>query len=487
MTHNQEILEKHIKYTDMYKPNTLYWGLGIENELYFEFEKKQSVTKEFFLGNHKRERYSVDYYSSYKKDIMERGFKYLANKYDNFDIPLLMNSHSLSKTDSLNNPQTLYTKLTQPNPKFNGTVLTKILFNNSKYLLDNYDKNYVYEGDIIEFITLDFFNTTLEKVLNELQLIKTKYIETVQDILKNNNIFSEYGSINFIKQNHPFGILLTNINNISIFNNGTLHFNVTLPTMLDDKNNIVDMELFTKQHSIYIKLIQYMEPLLLCIYGSPDPFSYIKTKSILDPFLENTMFSSSSQRCAVSRYISIGTYDTDIMKRGKLLTDSIKLFKVATESYGWYKQYHEYSAYNKLNELGYDINFHKHHNHGIELRFFDHIDCIKKIEEAFEFIIYLGDYCLSIDSVDNPIINPIWNNIVIDTMKYGLDTQLNDNYLYLFSKCFNYTFIDKTINDLYYSIFKLLKERSKKNNSFSKYVLKPIKVIDKNVLIYYDI
>ena len=29
-----ELLSKHVKYVDMYKPNQLYWGLGIENELY---------------------------------------------------------------------------------------------------------------------------------------------------------------------------------------------------------------------------------------------------------------------------------------------------------------------------------------------------------------------------------------------------------------------------------------------------------------------
>jgi hypothetical protein len=471
-----ELLEKHVKYTDMYKPNTLYWGLGIENELYLEFEKKINITQEMFLNNHKRERYSVDYYTGYKKHVMERAFFYIAKKMKTFDLPVLMNSHSLSKTDSANNPQTLYTKLAQPNPKFNGITLSKLLFTSSKYLQENYNKNFVYEGDIIEFITLDFFNTTLEKTINELITIKNKFIETIQEIMIKNNIFNEYGSINFIKDNHPFGILLTNMNNISIFNNGTLHFNITLPTFLDDKNNIIDMNQFTKQHAIYIKLIQYMEPILLCIYGSPDPFSYIKNKTD-DPFLENIMFSSCSQRCAVSRYISIGTYDTDIMKPGKLLTDPITLFKVATEPYGWYKKYHDYSAYNKLSEIGYDINFHKHHNHGIEVRFFDHISDIKKLEEAFQFIIYLGDYALSIDALDNPIISPTWNNLVIDSMKYGLDLHLNNNYLYLFSKCFNHKFIDKTVNSLYYNIFNLLKERSRKNNSFSKYVLKKPNVI----------
>jgi len=34
----KQILDKHIKYHKYYKPNTTYWGLGIENEFYLQFE-----------------------------------------------------------------------------------------------------------------------------------------------------------------------------------------------------------------------------------------------------------------------------------------------------------------------------------------------------------------------------------------------------------------------------------------------------------------
>ena len=33
-------LDKHKKYFDYYNSNELYWGLGIENELYLEFNKQ---------------------------------------------------------------------------------------------------------------------------------------------------------------------------------------------------------------------------------------------------------------------------------------------------------------------------------------------------------------------------------------------------------------------------------------------------------------
>lgn len=482
-----DILAKHIKYSDMYQPNQVYWGLGIENEVYLEFEEKMKVSKQKFIENHKRERYSVDYFSSYKSDVLNRAFLYIVSQMESTDselsLPILMNSHSLISTDKSNNHCTLYAKGTPSNPKFDGKTLSNILHRN-EYLKNSYDVNYIYEGDVIEFITLNFFNTTLEDTINELEYNKMQFIQSVQSVFKKNDIYTKYGEINFIKENHPFSILLTNINNIAIFNNGTIHLNITLPSRLDADNKIADMVQFTKEHSLYIKLIQFMEPLIISIYGTPDPFSYIVTNNNKDTFFENVMFSSCSQRCAVSRYIGIGTFDTDTMERGKLLTDEINRFKIATESYGWYNKYHNTSAYNKLSAIGYDINFNKHYNHGIELRFFDHISDIERIKEVFEFIIYLGDFALS--SLDtpcgNPITNPTWNDLVVDCMKYGLELKLNKNYIAMYNNIFNYQFISLDIKSLYFEIFDLLKLKSYKNNMFSKYVL-----ANKNKIMYSNV
>ena len=61
-----EMEEKHLKYREQYKPNEVYWGLGIENELYLEFEKKLEIKEENFIKSCKRERYSVNYFENYK-------------------------------------------------------------------------------------------------------------------------------------------------------------------------------------------------------------------------------------------------------------------------------------------------------------------------------------------------------------------------------------------------------------------------------------
>ena len=61
---NNDLL-KYSKYKSKYYPNEIYWGLGIENELYLEFEIKKNINKDFFIKNHNIERYRIDYFSNY--------------------------------------------------------------------------------------------------------------------------------------------------------------------------------------------------------------------------------------------------------------------------------------------------------------------------------------------------------------------------------------------------------------------------------------
>ena len=71
------IQNKHVKYINDYIKNDIFWGLGIENEVYLEFENKKNVNRTFFLNNHKRERYSVNYYTNYKENFKNEVFKYV--------------------------------------------------------------------------------------------------------------------------------------------------------------------------------------------------------------------------------------------------------------------------------------------------------------------------------------------------------------------------------------------------------------------------
>jgi hypothetical protein len=452
--------DKHTKYKNSYGKNELYWGIGIENELYLEFEKKLTVDKKKFLNSHKRERYSVDYYKNYVEEHKNCGFFY-ESFVDSIELPVLMNSHSLTKTDQYNQPKILYTKLCEPNPKFCGKTLWELAMKNS-YLANNFQKNFTFDGDTIEVITLNFYNTQLSKVLDEYKQIKKDIIGNLRSVFSENKIFEEYGEIGFIKGNHPFAIYLTNFHNIGIFNNGTLHFNITLPTQLSEDCWIADKAEFIKIHKNYIKLIQFMEPFFLAKYGSPDKFSTIACDN-------SKLFSACSQRCAVSRYIGIGTYDTDSMKNGKLLQDDACLFDVVTKDYGWYNQYYRDCAYIKGDKMGYDVNFNKHYNHGVEIRFFDHIADDSKISDVFEDLIYLGDWALENDITENPIKSVIWNGLVVKCMRQGKNTQLSFEELELYNSIFRTKFWNKDICELYDEIIE--STYSTKGKLFSKYTI----------------
>jgi hypothetical protein len=236
----------------------------------------------------------------------------------------------MTLTDRYNQPKTKYTKRNEPNPLFNGETLWDFCKKNNEYLSTNFDKTFTFDGDTIEIMTVDFYNKSIKDVLDEHATSRKNLIDNLNKVFVENNIFQEYGRIDFMKKNHPFAVHLTNMNNVAMFNNGTIHINITLPTKLDNNSKIQNKLEFIEKHKNFIRVIQYLEPIILSIYGTHDPFSEY-----------DCAFSSSSQRCAISRYIGIGTYDTNYMKTGKILQESVDNIVVAKEEWGWYNKYYQ--------------------------------------------------------------------------------------------------------------------------------------------------
>ncbi len=465
-------LEKHEKYLGLYKSNELFWGLGIENEFYLECENRPEISKDFFLNNHTRERYSVNYFSNYNQELKNDAFAH--TNQTNIDIPILINSHSFTDTDKNNNHKTLEKSKTLinkqirinekqrntnksteikgkiSNPDFFGKTLGEEILESNKDLFNSFNKTWLYDGDTFEITTLNFYKTDVKEMIGELEKYKNDFISNIQKYQHDTHLFSEFGKIKIMEKNYPFALHMTNLNNIGIFNNGTLHYNLTLPTELDDKMLIVNQEKFNNEHKEAIKIIQWFEPLLVSVYGTPDYFSQIANYS------NSKKFSASSQRCAVSRYIGLGTYDTDYMPKGKVLLTELANFP----DYFWYNKYHETSAYNKLDKIGLDINFNKHYNHGIEIRFFDHISRPELIMESFEFIIYLIDSILETNvTLDNPIKIKQWNDLVCNIMTHGKKYSMTIDEISYYEKILNMKIESTNIYDVYYEIFSKLKTK----------------------------
>ncbi len=456
-------IDKHSKYKNFYGDNELYWGLGIENELYLEFENKFKMTKGEFVHNKKKERYSVDYFSNYKNNFITsmliNYFEKNSVTNDIIDLPQILNSHSFTKTDIYNNSKTLYTKNQEPNLLFSGETLIEVLEKNDIYFL-NSDK-WLFDGDLIEFTTLNFYKTKLINVVLELEELKKEFINNLNNNFEQLNIFSSYGKIKFMEKNHPITTHLTNLNNVGIFNNGTLHFNLTLPTYVSN-GQILDKKNFIATHKEAIKIIQWFEPIIIAIFGSADPF--------VELIESNEAYGSkSSQRCAISRYISIGTYDSDLMETGKIVTKKISQMDFTSNSFWWFNRFHENSVYTKLDEIGYDINFNKHWNHGIEIRIFDHIINPDDIYKCFEYIIYLCDRIYTNNfNIVNPIKNEIWNGLVYGCMRYGKEYVVNFEEKEMLESILGFKIVSESIENLFEETYLNL---SKNKGEFSKLVL----------------
>jgi hypothetical protein len=414
-------LPKHLKYRKNHHANDFFWGLGFEHETYLQATKTLYVSHVDVWNNRRPERYSVSYYNSYKSNALEQGMALYFKDVSSIEIPILINSHALSKTDVFNQAQTLYQKNTPPNTNFCGETYHEYLMRQSAWLKDNYENIYLFDGDIIEFTNLDYYKATLNSVIRELSGQHQRFIEEVNKYPPpSQSILSSFLPLKIQEHNWPIATYTTNLKNYAMFNNGTIHINITLPTELNADKQIVNWQSFREKHMIFARLIQWFEPLLIANFNTPDPFSKISGS-----------FSAASQRLAVSRYIGVGTFDTSECPIGKIL----QVEKASLPwSLDWYNEfYKDCDGYNELSTVGLDINFNKHENHGLELRFFDSMP-LERLKECTEFIIWLGD--LAVDLYENktsnlliPQKNAAWIKMTVGAMTEGKNFCVNQNLL----------------------------------------------------------
>ena len=344
--------DKHFRYMNSYDSSyTLFWGLGIENESYLMMDTKYNHS-DFKKLKLKSERYSVNYFNNYKSDELIQTMKHLYTL-NKLTYPVYINSHTFQKTDIHLEHRTLYDNSSTPNSLFIES-LHDILLRENNFYKKEYGSSIVFDGDSIEFITQNFYNTTVHSCVQELISTKRRFL------IECSPFFRKWGWNSISFPDHNYGIttfLSTNKQNLGICNNGTYHINITLPTLI--KNGIIiNRNKFIYQHIQYIKCIQMIEPLIIACYGTPDIFSLVNKKN-------SKNYSMGSLRVTLSRYISLQTFDTDHPVNGKLL-----LLPKSNDSKYWYNQLHD-MPYQINSEIGADINFNKFKNHGIEMRFLD--------------------------------------------------------------------------------------------------------------------
>ena len=347
------ILPKHGRYQVAYKKNEVFWGLGIEHEFYLETGQYDTVAIDDIILHNKPERYSVRYNTIYNEDLYEKALLDIGQQLPELTIPILYNAYSWLKTDISDQHKTTYTKVPRPNPAFSGHTIHELLCKSSDWLKENHDVAYTFDGDTFEIMTQEFYRATVEECIKEYVCARRRFVEEIQ--------YNSGGALlntRIMGRNYPFSRYKTNPANIAMFNNGTVHINITLPTRLNEDGRIAAWPRFVDQHRSLARAIQWIEPLWIAVYGAADPLAASKQWG--------SNFSAGSQRGAVARYIGIGTYDTEEMPRGKILQKD-----VSSGMYPWYDTFYgRCGGYKRLDKIGMDINFNKHPNHGLELRFF---------------------------------------------------------------------------------------------------------------------
>jgi hypothetical protein len=151
-----------------------------------------------------------------------------------------------------------------------------------------------------------------------------------------------------------------------------------------------------------------MEPFMIAVFGTKDPLSEVNPK-----------YSKGSQRCAVSRYIGIGTYDTQAMPTGKIVTVPVEDIRGSQTDFWWYNTYHANSAYVPLKEI----------------RFLDWFP-EERLKGLIEFYLCLADASLHGAMPAEPVMSKAWNDFVVSVLNEGLGAIVPADMIIALSKLF---------------------------------------------------
>ncbi len=410
-----------------------YWGIGLENETYLQFEDPLIVTGKFIHDNIGFERYSLDYTTCYQSGILDPLLKKAFEGNEYYQVSRMINSHSLEKLDIHYQHKTLAVPKTavdetipEPleNPLYTGKSIMELFLEGQPYNIQSMitQRNKTmgcvhFDGDSIEFVTKYFENRTVIDSCKELKATKKLFLDKINasGILNETLYFPDYNS--------GLNMFMTNQENLVLFNNGTYHFHITLPTLTED-SRIVDYDAFEKTHANAIYMLQWFEPFFIATLGSPDIMGVISEKYTLDK-----KFTLGSMRNAMSRYIGVGTYHKS-MPKGKILTykveDFRKLLKFSKQENIWWRdQIETYMGYELLSEVGLDFNQEKMYQSGFEFRSLDEFP-EQNLKDVLYALILICEHSLNIADVSWGHDSEVWNNLVFKVLKSGYLTEINE-------------------------------------------------------------
>lgn len=357
----------------------------------------------------------MSYYRAYKAAALTAALaKVVADVSGGLTVPVLMNCHSLMDCDVFGEHALTYEREPKANPRYAGKTMYEWASEHNPWLRDELGRVFMWDGDTVEFMTQDFYCATVERVMRELVTGRNRFVAEMNR-LPRAGVLAGYGPLRLASPvNEPWATYLTNQRGVAMFNNGTIHINITLPTRLGWNRRPLCWRSFLEGHRRLARLIQWMEPLWVAVYGSGDPFA---ARGL-------GRFAAGSQRLAVSRYIGLGTFDTDTMPQGKIL----QLPREPLGPLPWYDWLHARTDYEPMDVIGLDLNFYKHHCHGLELRFFDQMDDAS-LRAVMEDLVTLMDIAQSSPTIPNPRGDVRWQRAAGEALLEGRGWRVGADYL----------------------------------------------------------
>lgn len=326
-----------------------------------------------------------------------------------------------------------------------------------------------FDGDSIEFVTKYFENRTIIDSCKELKATKKLFLDKINQ----SGVLNE--KLNFPDYNNGLNMFMSNQENLVLFNTGTYHFHITLPTLTED-SRIVDYNYFEKTHTNAIYMLQWFEPFFIATLGSPDIMGIIS-----DKYNSDKKFTLGSMRNAMSRYIGVGTFNK-AMPKGKILTykveDFRKLLKFEKEENIWWRDKIEAEMeYELLPQVGLDFNLEKMYQSGFEFRSFDEFPA-DYLNDILFSIILICEHSLMLPDLQWAHDSVVWNNLVFKVLTTGYSTKIEEsekseilNLLQLLNPADNDYFTLKsefesivTLEEFFFKILAVLHDKYKDNN-----------------------
>jgi hypothetical protein len=123
----------------------------------------------------------------------------------------------------------------------------------------------------------------------------------------------------------------------------------------------------------------------------------------------------------MSRYIGVGTYDPEEMKRGTIQTCAIDAARPKAGIYWWRDRLCKETDYVfPTEQIGMDIHFAKHYQCGIELRTFDGFP-LESLRPVLERLVLICAYAQQVPFRPEDIASrsQSWNDVVFKSILYG--------------------------------------------------------------------